>query len=84
MAKSNRKTMHFAHEISDILAVQRKQMWPRYETKSLQCNALRNWYESSQVTLTRFVECVGYIVNFRGVLPRKKILNADCEASQSN
>ena len=24
MAKSNRKTMHFAHEISDILAVQKK------------------------------------------------------------
>ena len=33
--KSNRKTIHFAHEISDILAVQRKQMWPRYEAKSV-------------------------------------------------
>lgn len=56
MAKSNRKTMHFAHEISDILAVQRKQMWPRYEAKSV--NVMHSEtgmkaHNNIKVTLTR-------------------------------
>ena len=56
MAKSNRKTIHFAHAISDIFAVQRKQMWPRYEAKSV--NAMHSEtgmkaHNNIKVTLTR-------------------------------